>query len=606
MIKKNSNLFRIAAYTMLALLVLLFIFWMAQFNRYHVLYYQEQMQLFRFNWFYFHKYLIQPGGIADYAGAFLTQFYFYPWIGATVLALLLAVVYLLFDSICRRNGKTEQIFAALLIPVFLLMMALVNQHFRLSYLVGLIIGLAGFRGYIALQKTVRYVGGLVIFLLIYIFATGNAMLFVILAILFELFSEKYPNRYLYLAALTVCAMIIPFFAYHCVYTANPREVFFAMTPVDFLYPGLINISAWLSFTVLYAFWRWLAGKVHHWQPAVWKVILSCILTIGMCIGSMVSVNNRRAEVITGMAFNIQNNNFEKAIRLGDTYPFSNDLISYFTNIALAESGHLPYRMFHYDQTGVSGLFLEWQEAYFTALYIGEVYFRLGMMQEAEHSAYEAMVGSPLEHNSQTIRRLVITSIIMRDTALFKKYIRLFDHTLFYRNWAERQRQYMALALAAPDYILPGTPQTALCDNFFHSYGKPDFILNKLLENNPDHRLAFEYLMAWYMLRKDVESVKKCMDIYFHRFNYPNIPVHYEEALLVYQNVNPSVNIRTEYPISELTSERFNNYVQAYKLATSNQKMMQRLYQQYGKTFWFFLHFKQPASLKETEDATNRY
>ena len=590
---------------MLVLLMLLVVFWLVQFNRYHVLYYQEQMQLFRFDWFYFHKYWAQPGGLAEYAGTFLTQFYFYPWVGATIIAILLAGAYLLLDSAFRRNGKPEYIFAALMIPVFLLMMAMVNQHFRLSYLVGLLIGLVGFCVYISLKKNLRYIGGFAIFLFVYIIAAGNAMLFFMLVLISELFSEKHPNRNLYMAALTVWAMIIPFFAYYCVYTANPREVFFGLTPVDFLYPGLINISAWLSFPVLYAFWRWLSNRVHQWRPAIWKMILSCILSICICMGSMFLANNRRAEVITGMAFNVQNNNFEKAIRLGTSYPFSNDLICYFTNIALAESGRLPYRMFHFDQTGASGLFLQW-ESYFTASYIGEAYFRMGLIQEAEHSAYEAMVANPGEHNSQSLRRLVTTSIIARDTALFKKYIRLFDQTLFYQSWAERQRQYMASALADSEYILQGYPQPALCDNFFLRYAKPDFILYKLLEKNPNHRLAFEYLMAWYMLNKDIENVKKCMDTYFHLFPYPDIPVHYEEALMVYQNVKPTENILEQYPVSDFTRERFNNYIKVYNLATSNRQMLAKLHQQYGNTYWFYLHFKQLASFQEAENETNRY
>lgn len=604
--KNKVNIFRIAAYSMPVLFVVLVIGWMVRYNCYHVLYYQEQMQLFRFDWFYFHQFLIIPGGLAEYTGAFLTQCYFYPWLGATIIALMLVSVYFLFGSICKRYGEKSCFFPLLFIPVLLLLIVFVNQHFRLSYLTGLIICLAGVRIYISLKHPLRFAGGLVIYLIVYIMAAGNAMLFFIMALIVELFAEKYPNRYIYVTALTVWAMLIPFFAFHYVYTANPREVFFALTPVDFLYPDMFNISAWLSFPILYALWRWLAARIHQRQPAVWTMILSCVLTISIIMGSMVFANNRRAEVITGMAFNIQNNNMEKALRLGVSYPFSNDLISYFTNIAIAESGLLPTRMFQYDQTGTSGLFLGWQESYSSALYIGEAYFRLGLIREAEHSAFEAMVGSPHEHNSQTLRRLVATSIILRDTALFNKYIRLFDRTLFYRTWAERQRQYMTAALADPEYALPGYPQQALCDNFFLNYGTPGFTLLKLLERDPGHRLAFEYLMAWYLLKKDVESAKKCFDTYFYRYQYPSIPVHYEEALLVYLSMNPTGNMRGQYPINELTIQRFNNYLQAYKLAASNPQLMQKLYQQYGNTYWFYVHFRESSSLQEKEDATNRY
>ena len=618
--KNKSFLQRRGEYILSALVALLIVFWLMQFNLYHVIYYREQMQLFRFDWFYFRTYLIKPGGITEYAGAFLTQFCFYPLFGAVIISLLLAGIYLLLASICRRSGKIEYFFPALYIPVFLLMIAITNQYFRLSYLVGLIVYLSGFRIYIAIKRPARYITGFVLLLIVYFIAAGNAFLFLLSVLIFELFNSviarrndeaihlKFQNHYLYLPALAIFAIVIPFSAYRFIYTVTPREAYFALTPFDFLYPGFVIISAWLSIPVIYALRIALTNRLANLRPALWKTVVSGVLVIGMCIGSMAFANDRRAETLTGMAFGVQNNNWERTVNLGVSYPFSNNLTSYFTNIALAQSGQLPYRMFYYDQTGPSGLFLKRQESYFTILYIGEAYYRLGLIREAEHSSFEAMVGNTVEHNSQTLRRLVTTSIIDRDTALFNKYIRLFDHTLFYRSWAERQRKYMASALADSLYVLPETPPAASTDDFFLGYAKPDIILNKLLEKNPDHRLAFEYLMAWYMLNKDMNNVKRCMDDYFQRFPYHGIPTHYEEALLVYQNMNPTENITAQYPISQQTISRFNDYVQAYKQvrSTPDKQMMKNLHQQFGNTYWFYFHFRQPDSLQKTEDETNRY
>ena len=605
MVKERTNIFKIAVYFISALFFLLVVCWLAIYNRYHVLYFHEQMQLFRFDGFYFHSYWVKPGGISAYVAAFLTQFNFYPWVGATLIALTLTGFYLLLYAICRREGKIEYLFAVLFIPVCLWMTTLASQHFRLHSLVGLITGLAGFRIYITFQKPAGYISGFIIFLIVYILAAGNALLFLILVLIFELFSEK-RQPLIYLILLTVWAMIILLLSYYRVYTVNPAEVFFAMTPFDAESQDALFVAAWLVIPVLYAFWKRFAAGTSAWRPIVWKMILSCIIALGVCLGCMYLSYNRRVETLAGMAFNVQNNRYEKAIQLGSSYPYSNDMICYFTNIALAELGLLPHRMFEYDQTGSSGLFLERQESYASILYIGEVYYRLGLIQEAEHSAFEAMTGSPREHNSQTLRRLVTASLISRDTALFNKYIRLFDITAFYRQWADRQRSYMAASLADTAFIVPGAPQAAACNNFFISYGKPDLILHELLESAPTHRLAFEYLMAWYMLNKDMENVKRCLDTYFYRFPYPFLPVHYEEALLVYQNVNPTANITQAYPIREQTVQRFNNYVQAYKQAQANPQMLNSLYRQYGKTYWFYHHFRQPTSLNTTEDETNRY
>ena len=117
-------------------------------------------------------------------------------------------------------------------------------------------------------------------------------------------------------------------------------------------------------------------------------------------------------------------------------------------------------------------------------------------------------------------------------------------------------------------------------------------------------MAFEYLTAWYLLVKDMDSFRKCMDAYFQRFAYPDIPVHYEEALLICQHLNPSENVLERYPVSDLTRKRFNDYVQAYKSAQSD-RQIKNLYRQFGNTYWFYHHFRQPQLLKSA-DESNRY
>ena len=147
---------RIISYCLLTFFVALTIVWLVQFNCYQVLYFQEQTQLFRFNWFYFNTFLLQPGGLTSYLGAFLTQFNFYPWVGASILSCMLAGKYRLFDSICRPNVKPAYLFVLSFIPVLLWLMALASQLFLTSYLIGVIIALVGFRIYLSFKAPVRY------------------------------------------------------------------------------------------------------------------------------------------------------------------------------------------------------------------------------------------------------------------------------------------------------------------------------------------------------------------------------------------------------------------------------------------------------------------
>ena len=72
---------------------------------------QEQLQLFEGTWAYFAETVAIPGGFADYLGRFLTQFCYYAWSGALVIAallLLLAVLSFLYVGDWAASPETHR------------------------------------------------------------------------------------------------------------------------------------------------------------------------------------------------------------------------------------------------------------------------------------------------------------------------------------------------------------------------------------------------------------------------------------------------------------------------------------------------------------------
>jgi hypothetical protein len=61
----------------------------------HHLHYQEQYQLFLFDWNYVWEIVQLPGGVADLLGRFCTQFFLFAWVGALIIGILLTLVQLL-------------------------------------------------------------------------------------------------------------------------------------------------------------------------------------------------------------------------------------------------------------------------------------------------------------------------------------------------------------------------------------------------------------------------------------------------------------------------------------------------------------------------------
>ena len=584
--------------------------WFYFWNRYNVLYYHEQIQLFRFDRLYFWSYLIQPGGLCGYSGSFLTQFYYYPVAGSMIIAGVLTAVLLLFYDICRSCGNVRQLFFIPFIPAVLLMMSFVNIHFDMSSALGILVALAGLRAYIAFSASVRYYAGFILFTAIYFIAGGNALLFTALSLIFELADSRSLLRIRYLLLLLVWSATLPWLARQILYTTTVRETYFALTPGNFLFPTLTNHVLWFSFPVLYLFWRLVAAQLNQWiqNLAAWKIITpNFLLAVAVTAFGAYSASDHRAEILNRMAYDVQQENWDSVMSLGKLFPGKNRLACYLTNIAIAESGQMPYRMFHYKQIGVAGLFLDWQLTYFTVWHLGEIYYRLGMTAEAEHCAFEALASSQKEPNVQTMRRLVTTNIARRDSATAVKYIGYFGRSFAYRGWAQEQRAHLSSAMADTSFHIPGTPVPRRYDNFFITYSRPDYALLMLLQSNPTHRLAFEYLMAYNLLQKDVEQLIWCMNTYFKNFDYQGIPAHYEEALLVYKNlIQAGDEFYDQYPVSRATRDRFDRYFQAYKVAQGgNRRHFEQLEKQFGNTYWFYVHFIDPSTLQK-KDEKNRY
>ena len=109
------------------------------FYPYHF-YFQEQNQLFLWSWDYISTYTTHQGGLALVVGDFLTQFYHYLYLGATILTLcLLMIGTLLYKAL--RNFKVSKIIALMLAMVVMTFVAVC--HFSTTYRLSSTIAIMG-------------------------------------------------------------------------------------------------------------------------------------------------------------------------------------------------------------------------------------------------------------------------------------------------------------------------------------------------------------------------------------------------------------------------------------------------------------------------------
>ena len=114
-------------------------------------FFQEQNQIFLWSWDYISSY-IHNGGLSLLVGDFLTQFYYYLYVGATILTLCLLLIGTLLYWVLR-NFKVNRIVALILASVVMFFVAIC--HFSISYRLSSTIAIMGWTFLIWLASQMR-------------------------------------------------------------------------------------------------------------------------------------------------------------------------------------------------------------------------------------------------------------------------------------------------------------------------------------------------------------------------------------------------------------------------------------------------------------------
>ena len=106
---------------------------------YH-LHFQEQYQLFEWTGKYFVDVASVPGGLSDWLGRCLTQFFYYAPLGAVLMAVLLCGLQLLTWAVCRNRTLTDYVLS--FIPALLMLAFYCDENALVGGAFALILSLA--------------------------------------------------------------------------------------------------------------------------------------------------------------------------------------------------------------------------------------------------------------------------------------------------------------------------------------------------------------------------------------------------------------------------------------------------------------------------------
>jgi len=592
----------------------IFIFFSFFYNSH--LHFEEQFQLFLLTGDFFTAKIGYPGGFSGWTGGFLTQFYYLSLAGPLIIAGLLFALQQIIKRILYKVNSSPVLFPVSFIPSLLAGMILCNEFYPLSAITGFLFAMLAGLAYVSIKTgRTRFITGLILIPLTYWLAGGSYISLLMLMLAYELLlylrsRKKFPEgkvpinyynfRIWYFLAYLLVAAGIPLLVRQYL-ILQPLMVTFTS---EFYYNILTTIPT--AILLLFVIPPLLTLLVHFifTKEKYVKTALAFQMAFFVVLAwfGFKSFANFEAEEIMTYDYLVRNEQWKDVLKYADKNPPRNYLSLAMLNLSLAKTGQMGNRMFSYDQHGINGLFLPFNREYVTAIMGNEILYHLGLINASQEYAFESMETIPdMGKSARVIKRLAETNLINGQYKVSEKYLKLLEKTIFYRKWAKN-----AMIVLNNEEKINNDPDwgekrkfMVRNDYFFH-IKNIEAALNRMVKEHPDNKIAFEYLMAFYMINKDMRNFINLIPV-MEKMGYSKVPVSYQEAIMYIiglNNEDPMTN--SPMYVSQDTRLRMKAYADIY---TKYPDAQERLEKRFSGTYWFYLHFKE-VELSSVEEKKN--
>lgn len=488
--------------------------------------YQEQYQLFLFTPSYFTERISVPGGLADYAAEFITQFYYVYAIGAILLALVFFCLQRLTWVLMRRSGMSQSWYLLSFIPAVALWALMGNENVLLSFAIALLGMEELMFHYIIVRDHSRGWVAPAVYLLIAVpvgyWLFGPVVIGVALSATYNPYrpygtSQTLPERAVKSNSQTLLTpygwallsvlyfVLIVWLCGH--FLQYPYYKLFGGINY-FRYPGIIPVMQWIvaalfALPLVVSYLPRLEGK-----KAVRAEIAQLTIIVLATVPLLHFSFDRATYELIDYDYLVRTHQWQRIIEKAGKRQASSPMSVSCVNLSLAMQGQLCDRLFEFYQNGAEGLFPTFTRDMTSPLPTAEVFYQLGMVNDAERYAFEAQEAIPNYRKSGRLtRRIAQCEIINGNYGVAAKYLRMLESSLFYRQWAKSQERFLynsAAVKADPEYGRLGDIRIKRHDYLF-SDQEMDQMLGLLLVDNKkyDNRMAYEYLIAYELLQRDL-------------------------------------------------------------------------------------------------------
>lgn len=558
--------------------------------------FQEQYQMFLFDTGYFLERIVLPGGLADYISEFLVQFYYMPVLGGAIIALLLMGIQAAVWGLMKQYGARHDFPGYLLsfLPSIALWCAMGDQNVLLSFVVALfgalVIGWIHNRFH---NRLVKVVFELVSTALVYWFLGPVVFLYAALMIGDTLKNAKQKGNVFSGIGYSVCILVLTI-AWILLTTQTlqyPLYRIFAGLNY-YRYPGAISplpfvVMVWAVVIPFLGMIPCRQKSLQKLQQSKVVIVLSYVLVIvASWFGIKESFDEMTYELID-YDFLVRTEQWDKIIEKAEKKPATTPLSVSCVNLALSQKGMLADRLFEFYQNGGEGLFPTFTRDMISPVSTAEIFFRLGMVNDAERYMFEAQEAIPNYRKSARLtRRIIECDIINGNYKVAAKLLRRLQKTLFYSNWANQTMALLGNEKAINRHPIYGKLRKyrEKKQDFLFSDREMDQMLGLLFLNDNHNKMAYEYLMCYELLQRDME---KFMQYYpLGRFvGYDHIPRTFQEILIGNWMKTHSDPRTIPYSVDAQNVNNTLNFIQLYM---QNPKDPQLGQQPYVSNAWHYV------------------
>jgi hypothetical protein len=575
-------------------------------------------------WAFFKEFVSRPGGLLEYAAAFLSQLFYIGWAGAIVATLQAWLICACAGYFIKAINYPRFCWVRY-IPPILLLIIYTQYAYHFVTIMALLVALLFLCLYLSMEIKkpglgwFRKVMFLILSLILYYLAGGAYLLFALLAAIYELlfrgrwrmsmFCLLYAVAITYIVGVLVCGVsivdaftdLLPFSWKILYYKANRKMInivylMYLLLPLTVLILGL-----WQIFVRMIAkrkSGRKVKGKPRRKSSKQWKGIFSwysrnnrlkwiieSLVLLGIAFGAVFLSYDIEKKTLFLVDYYAYNKKWPQVLHAAHRHLDSYSII-HAVNRALYHTGKLNLEMFSYPQHSDT-LFLTIKGSELAYWKKFDLYINLGLMNMAQNELTECF--EVFSERPMILKRLALVNMVKGDIESARIYLGVLGKTLFDADWAN---YYLERLHADPNLETDQEIQHLRSMMLKKDYGLSSFdieeILSQLLEENRQNRMAFEYMMAWYLLRGQLEKFVQNLDR-LDDFGYNQIPQLYEEAMLVYVNrTGKALDLRGRLFTQE-TKDRFRNFSQTYegRYRRNKEAAVKELAKDYGDSYLFY-------------------